>query len=281
MRTPRETPAASSFRARAALRIRRDTLRPVPTIADQAIVLRTWDFSETSQTAALFTRAHGVIRGLAKGAKREKGAFSGGFEPVSHGQVVAIVKPTTELATLTEWDLQEIFPAIRRSLRAHYAALYYVDLVSHAVTDADPHPALWDALLRALRALDESVDPLPVTLAQQWATLREAGYQPRLEVAKGDAPLTFDPGAGEIIRSDAPGGDASWGVRPQTVALLRALEGLDDPVALIERARAAELDTLDRANRLLASYLRWVLDATPKTMTLLFPIPSRADRRTR
>ena len=56
------------------------TFAIMPTITDQAIVIRRWDFSETSQTVSLFTRDHGIVRGLAKGAKREKGDFSGGLD---------------------------------------------------------------------------------------------------------------------------------------------------------------------------------------------------------
>ncbi|MCH7602254.1 MAG: recombination protein O N-terminal domain-containing protein, partial [Planctomycetes bacterium] len=62
----------------------------MPTISDYAICIRRWDFSETSQTVSLFTRESGIIRGLAKGAKREKGNFSGGFDLLTLGQVVAI-----------------------------------------------------------------------------------------------------------------------------------------------------------------------------------------------
>ena len=47
------------------------------TLKDTAICIRRWDFSETSQTVSLLTREHGILRGLAKGAKREKGTFSG------------------------------------------------------------------------------------------------------------------------------------------------------------------------------------------------------------
>ncbi|MCZ6836092.1 MAG: recombination protein O N-terminal domain-containing protein, partial [Planctomycetota bacterium] len=74
----------------------------MPTISDSAVCIRRWDFSETSQTVSLFTHTHGIIRGLAKGAKREKGAFSGGFDVLTQGHLVAIVKPGRDLATLTE-----------------------------------------------------------------------------------------------------------------------------------------------------------------------------------
>src|SRR5690606_40070296 len=83
----------------------------MPTITDNAVCIRRWDFSETSQTVSLFTREHGILRGIAKGAKREKGNFSGGLDILTRGEVVAILKPGRELATLTAWQLQEIYPA--------------------------------------------------------------------------------------------------------------------------------------------------------------------------
>ncbi|MHC4990131.1 MAG: DNA repair protein RecO, partial [Planctomycetota bacterium] len=69
----------------------------MPTIQDQAVCIRHWDFSETSQTVSLLSREHGVIRGLAKGAKREKGTFSGGIDLLTVGEVVAITKRGREL----------------------------------------------------------------------------------------------------------------------------------------------------------------------------------------
>jgi len=125
-------------------------------IVEQAIVLRHWEFSETSQTVSLFTRGRGMLRGLAKGARRERAAFSGGFEMLTRGEVGAILKPGSDLATLTEWDLQEVYWATRRSLFAHRAGLYLIDLVRHAVTDEDPHERLWNALDGSLRRIGTS-----------------------------------------------------------------------------------------------------------------------------
>ena len=72
----------------------------MPIIADTAICIRCWDFSETSQTVSLFTREHGVVRGLAKGAKREKGGFSGGLDVLTRGEMIASVKPGRDLAAI-------------------------------------------------------------------------------------------------------------------------------------------------------------------------------------
>ena len=125
----------------------------MPAAADQAVCIRHWDWSETSQTVSLITRDHGLVRGLAKGARREKSSFSGGIDLLTRGQAMFIVKPTADLAAITAWDLQETFPAIRRSLPTFYTAMYIADLTQHALHERDPHPALFDQLLAALRGL--------------------------------------------------------------------------------------------------------------------------------
>ena len=253
------------------------TLSRVPTIRDQAVVLRRWDFSETSQTVSLFTREHGVLRGLAKGAKRERGKFCGGFEPLTRGEVVAILKPTTDLANVIEWDLREVFAGPRSSLRAFHAGMFLVDLVDHAMTQADPHAALWDELVRALAGLDDA-DPEPTLLRFQWATLVETGHRPDLRAPAGDDPtLGFDPDAGRLLPD--PGPEASqqgvWRIRRETVDLL---QGVERWCAGGPAIRSDEQDPalLRRANLFLASHLRWVIGRDLPTLPGAFPDAARS-----
>ena len=229
---------------------------------DDAICIRHWDWSETSQTVSLFTRNHGTIRGLAKGSKRENTNFSGGIELLTLGHVHAIVKPTTELATLTAWDLNELFPAVRRSLASFYAGMYIADLLHHAVHDHDPHAKLFDATLDALRNLDQA-DGKPALAVFQWELLVEMGYQPQLDTdARTTEPLAksstyaFLPRqggftAGSQVPADAP----AWKLRGETLEILRVLAS---PAALAPIS-AAPSEQLARANRLLAAYLRELL----------------------
>lgn len=259
------------------------------TITDDALCIRHWDFSETSQTVLLLTRAHGLLRGLAKGAKREKGPFSGGIDLLARGQVVAIVKPERELATLTAWHLQEIFPPVRQRLEANRAGLYIADLLRLMLHAHDPHERLYDAALEALRALD-SVDGTGLALLRfQWTLLVETGYQPQLQqdAATGvpfpsdAASLVFSPRAGGLIAPSAGDDEApsGWRVRRETIDLLRRVaEG-----SSISRPAA---QTVDRANRLLASYIRDVLGEEPPTVRWAFsdlalprPAPRGAARR--
>ncbi|MHC4810982.1 MAG: DNA repair protein RecO [Planctomycetota bacterium] len=239
----------------------------MPTVSDIAIVLRQWDFSETSQTVRLLTREHGPLRGLAKGARRERGMFSGGFEVGTRGQLVAITRPGRDLATLTEWRLLEVFPGVRRRLAANRVALLALDLVAHLLHDGDPHPEIFDTLLDMLRTLEEPGRETQALLRFQWRLLEETGYAPRLD---DDADvLAFRPDAGGFTTDPASiAAPGAWRLRRSTLQRLRELPETapdDRPESPDPHDRHDSQDPPDRADphdadtracRLLASYAR-------------------------
>jgi DNA repair protein RecO (recombination protein O) len=229
----------------------------VPTVIDTAICIRHWDWSETSQTVSLFARETGVVRGIAKGSRREKSPFSGGLEVLTRGEVVAIVKPGADLANITAWDLREIFPALRRSLPAFYAGMYLADLAHQAVSDRDPHPALFDALLGALRGLSPSAERRSV-LTFQWRALVETGYRPEVDrdVVRGEAlapaaTYAFAPRLGGFTRDGEVAPGPLWRARAETLEQLRALDRGE--------GAGGSMEAVERSSRLLDAYLREVL----------------------
>lgn len=229
-------------------------------MSDQAIVVRLWDFSETSQTVSLFCRDLGMVRGLAKGAKRADARFSGGFDLVTRGQAQMIIKPGDGLATLTAWDLAEVFPAVRTSLSAFYGAMALADIAHHAVRDHDPHPALFDGLVEGLRLLGSGESNSVAVLRLLWVALSETGYRPELEHdikepgrALSDAgTLVFVPLDGGFTARERAGVEG-WKVRGETLRMLRALSR--GPVGGFGAA------TVARGTRLLSAYFGVVTGA--------------------
>lgn len=232
----------------------------MPLIEDKAFCIRRWDFSETSQTVSLFTRDHGVIRALAKGAKRARGSFSGGLDVLQAGNLVAIVKNGSELATLTQWSAERGHPVLRRSLAANRAAWWMADLVHHMISHDDPHPEVYDALAEALDSMQGGTAPGIALLRFQWCLLRATGVEPCVDRdAESGGPLdataatlAFSPGRGGLV-ADTGGGDR-WRVRRDTARALQAVARGDEP---------AEAIAVDRANRLLAAYVREILGSEP------------------
>lgn len=226
---------------------------------DEAVCIRHWDYSETSQTVGLYSRSSGLIRAIAKGARRPRGAFGGGIDLLTRGEFGAIATRGSELAGMVEWTLLETFPHLRVSIDANRIAYYVADMVGRMSVPNDPHPELYDALVRALREAGEGA---PALLRFHCALLAESGWQPRLEAhgVGADGIVAFDPRAGGTVPGSPEG---SWKVRVSTIEAIRAsMEGGPQPV------EAAT--TLDRANRLLAAYLRDMLGAEPDTMRNLF-----------
>lgn len=238
----------------------------MPTITDTAICIRRWDYSEFSQTVSLFGRDHGITRGLVKGAKRARGSFSGGLDLLTCGEVVAIIKPGRDLATVTQWHLLETYPALRQRLDANRAGLYMADLIHLMLVEHDPHPALFEALRTALGNLDDAPRTL---LGFQWKLLCETGYRPRLDtdaqtgraLPQEGPNLAFSPSAGGAV-ADTGAADR-WRVRRRTIDLIRA-------IAAGKPCGGEDRKLVEHANRLLAAYIRELLGNEPKTTRWAF-----------
>ncbi len=237
-------------------------------LKDDAICIRQWDWSETSQTVSLFTREHGILRGIAKGSKREKSPFSGGIELATRGEIVAIVKahPAADsLANFTSWDLQETFPAVRRSHLGFRIAMAILDSLGRAMRETDPHPALFDGTLQSLRTLDGSAsDQYAALIAFLFLLLKETGHAPELFVdVRNGAPLSaaaimgFSPVRGGVTNIAPVETDANsfWRVRGETIEFLRVLSKGQHQVSLVPET------TLKRGVSLLSAYLRHVLES--------------------
>lgn len=242
-------------------------------LCDEAICVRWWDWSETSQTVSLFTRSHGLVRGLAKGARRERAPFSGGIELLSRGEVLAVVKPGRTLHTLTGWTLAETFPGLRRSLLAYNAGMLGADVVARMLSEHDPHPATYDAMTRFLRALDDA----PAAYAQiarfLLHLLRECGVNPELEVHPAtrvplprDVVLGFDPRLGGVVPLESGASHGIWRVRLETVDYLRQLHAGESSPSPGQTTEA-------RAARLLASHIREILGTEPPAFRFLLGEP--------
>lgn len=180
-------------------------------LKDEAVVVRLTEFSETSQIVSLFAARHGLLRLIAKGARRStKKHFAAGLDLLELGEV-GFLPPhgDAQLGTLTDWAQRETFGGVRRELLRLYGALYAIELVASLTEEADPHPELYKALLSTLRALAGDGPAAAVLPAFQSDLLREIGYAPNLEHCMGchrrparGGPVYFSAGAGGLVCRD-------------------------------------------------------------------------------
>lgn len=171
--------------------------------ATPALILRTYDFANTSQVVVALTRDLGKVRGLAKGARRAKGTFEGGFDV---GAVVelGVIRKTEGLDVLTKARMIEAFPGLRESIAALYAAFFAMELAAELTVEHDPHPDFYDLTLNTMRLLDRGA-PADIALFHFEArTMSLLGYMPRVEAcalcgAKLPAKPAFSPRFGGAL----------------------------------------------------------------------------------
>lgn len=234
---------------------------------DLAICIRHWDFSDTSQTVGMFCRTAGIVRGIAKGARRERGAFSGGMDLLTMGELSWIEARTGDLCTLTSWLPTESWPALRTSPRANTGAWYVLECIGRMLEPHDPHPELFDSLVATFHGFASGeVDASMVRFL--WSLLGETGFGPRLATPPTET-CAFDPGMGCVEHTT----EQTWTVRSSTLQAIDRAIRRDPGLTAADALRGATL---------LAACVRHHLQLEPTTQTAFFgPIPqgTRASQR--
>lgn len=149
-------------------------------IKDKVICLRSVDYSETSQIVTFFTREHGKVGAIAKGARRAKSRFGEAFEVLAGGSAVLSRGEESKLATLTEFEGEPALP-LTSSFFGYNAALFAVELLNNMMDEYDPHPELFDkfhVFLDNLREANGDEERQRFLILFQLGLLSELGLAP-------------------------------------------------------------------------------------------------------
>lgn len=239
-------------------------------VRDRCICLRRTEYSETSQILTLFSREHGIVRAIAKGAHRRTKAgaskFDGGIDLLDNGDAVFTHDPGRDLATLTEWTLREGHLGLRNTLRGMYLALYAGELVGRLVEEHDPHPHLFD---RLEATVGELTTPRleQAFLAFQLDLLRETGYLAELArcAACGNAiadtgPVYFSPARGGVVCRNCEGVTPDrMQVDVRLVRLLQSILRLPRTNGSAQRLPQLTRHQTDPVNKLFADQIQHTL----------------------
>lgn len=155
-----------------------------------AFVLHAYPWRETSLIVEIFSRDHGRVALVAKGARRPHSALRGvlmAFQPLlvdwsGGGEVKTLVR--------AEWLGGQPLLTGRGLLCGYYLNELLVQLSARE----DPHPQLFQAYSEALRGLSANVSPAPVLRRFEIGLLRELGYGVGLD-SEADSGDPVDPRA--------------------------------------------------------------------------------------
>lgn len=161
--------------------------------SDAAFVLHTYAYRETSLIVETFTRQHGRVVMVARGAKRPNGAMRGVLNPFQGLSLAWFGK--SEMKTLKSAEQERILPQL--SGGALLSAFYLNELLLKLASREDPHEQLYDAYAAAMTSLamltagNRSVREIAPILRQFEVTLmQELGYALQLrEEANSHVPI--------------------------------------------------------------------------------------------
>src|SRR5436190_13943694 len=173
-------------------------------IADEpSYVLHRYDWSESSLILELWTRHHGRVAVVAKGAKRPSSSFRPVLLPLQPLHVA--FGGEAEIRTLkgAEWVGGQVMPTGDALLSGYYLN----ELLLRLLARDDPHPQLFDAYASTVGVLasehGEALEPALRTF--ELLMLREIGLLPSLDVQTltlsqldADAPYSLVAEAGLI-----------------------------------------------------------------------------------
>ncbi len=124
------------------------------TESSHAILLRKTKLSETSLIVTWLTDAHGVVKTVAKGARRPKSTFAGRLDLFYEAEIQFVPSTRSELHQLREVVLRDTHDPIRLSYPRLELASYFVELLELTSVPDQPIPEIANLLRRALGWLD-------------------------------------------------------------------------------------------------------------------------------
>lgn len=127
-----------------------------PPLTTDAILIRLTRLTETSLIVHWFSLGHGLVKTVAKGARRPNSPFRGRLDLFFGGEITFLPSRRGELHPLREVVIRDWREMLRRDYLTTLAAGYCCQLLESAVEPEHPDPALHDLLRRALDHLETS-----------------------------------------------------------------------------------------------------------------------------
>ncbi len=200
----------------------------------RAIVAKTMKLSNSSKLVSLITERYGLVKAVAKGARRPKSVFGAALEPITLINCLVYYRENRELQNLSSTEIIDPFDELKSDLETLAIASAVVEIALSQTALEDPGANTFALTVEGLNEL-RAVGPAHAEKALWWFALRllaAAGYRPVLDACVkcgsrprgGSAFLSFDDGGVVCACSET---DSRFGLKVSPGALM-AMKRLTD-----------------------------------------------------
>ncbi len=130
----------------------------MPLEQTEAIILKTLPFSDQDKLVTFFSRDRGLIRGVAKGARKFGNRFGSSLEPLSVVRVFYYEKERKDLVTISNCDLLDSFFDVQKSPEVAFTTAYFAELIEEFFPSRAGEHKVYRLLRSVLEALRDGAD---------------------------------------------------------------------------------------------------------------------------
>ena len=204
----------------------------------EAIVLKSFDFRETSRIATFFSKEYGKVKGVLKGIRKDHKKFGSSVDKFSVNDIVYYTHRNSDLHLVSQCDLKSFFQPIRKDMKKSLAAQYILDLVDAMMPVEEPNLSVYQLILNSLKSLEEAREISKLIHVFQIKMLKFSGFKPHIDSCLvcrkqvvGGARFSARLG-GLLCSACQPQDSSSTPISPGTVASLLHVEQSNWPQSM-------------------------------------------------
>ncbi len=147
----------------------------------EGVVLKSFDFRETSRIATFFTKDYGKITGVLKGIRKDRKKFGSSADRFTVNDIVYYPTRHSDIHLISQCDMKAFFGLIRQDYRRSTAAHYALELVNTMMPTEYVNGKIYELLLNYLASLETVSDINKLVHIFQVKLLLHSGFRPHLD----------------------------------------------------------------------------------------------------
>lgn len=223
-------------------------------VETEGLILKTYSLAEADKIVVLLTQNEGLVRGVAKGAKRLKSRFGGGLEPFSIINLTYFQKEERELVSISHVELVKSYFESASEPQFLQKFAYLVDLLTEFAPPHDPNENLYRMAKVCLETAAENPESLDgIALYFELWILRLGGYLPnwnQCDNCKNILPAEADAGLQinfHLLCRTCRKTGSGWQISPQQREIFGAAQRLS-PSKFVEYSKNSSEDVREVSN---------------------------------
>ncbi len=150
-------------------------------VKTEGLVLKSFDFRETSRIATFLTRDYGKVKGVLKGIRKDPRKFGSSVDTFSLNDIVYYQYRNSDIHLVSQCDMKNFFSGLRQDLERMTAASYATELIDTLMPVEEKNLEIYNLMQAFLIGLQTTKDVSKLVQTFQIKILSLSGFRPHLE----------------------------------------------------------------------------------------------------